>query len=470
MNELNLTPRSLNSPLVWPGFVYELQEALAEIDETVYLVGGAVRDAYLRRLITDLDLATTGSGLRLARWIANRFGGAYFPLDEQRDVGRAILHTADGRLVIDAARLRGGNLGDDLRDRDFTLNAMAVDLRGDLNQVIDPLNGAEDLAAKRLRQCAQTSLRSDPIRCLRAVRFSVQFNLRMEADTLKAVREEAWRLVEPSAERLRDEWFKMLSLPRPASVIRVADSLGLIGLIMPEVLWLKEAGRWAHAVEVAERMYELWQTISPLRTDESAANFRLGMVVIGLDRFRAPLQGALMGEWPDERPHRALLVFAALLHEIVPAQAEARAAALRLSRDERERIMTIIRLRERFSDAADDAVTIYRFWRDAGKAGVDVILLALADLLASAGLSLEQEPWLRAVEQAQRLLHAYFEARETLVDPPALIDGNDLLQVGIPRGPLIGEILERIREAQVAGVIRSRDEALAFARAAGRGG
>src|SRR5690606_38622251 len=116
----DLTPRVPYRPLLWPNFVFDLQDALTDLAEPAYIVGGAVRDALLHRPVKDLDLTTAQDGIRLARRIANQFKGDFYPLDVERDVGRALVETRDGRLVIDVACFRGATLQDDLADRDFT--------------------------------------------------------------------------------------------------------------------------------------------------------------------------------------------------------------------------------------------------------------------------------------------------------------------------------------------------------------
>src|SRR5262245_19408711 len=131
-----LIPRQPSRPFFWPDIVPELQALLINFPEPVYIVGGAVRDAFLHRPIHDLDFAIAGDSLGLARQIANSFKGSFFVLDNERGVGRALLDTPDGRVMIDIARFRGPGLLEDLQDRDFTVNAMAVDLQGDLNLLI----------------------------------------------------------------------------------------------------------------------------------------------------------------------------------------------------------------------------------------------------------------------------------------------------------------------------------------------
>src|SRR5690242_19985865 len=124
---MDVTPRQPHRPLFWPDILLDIQEFLVDKPDEIYIVGGAVRDVLLHRPLHDIDFATSGHGIQIARQLANHFKGDFFVLDNDRDVGRALLNLPDGQLVLDVARYRGSSLLDDLSDRDFTLNAMAVD-------------------------------------------------------------------------------------------------------------------------------------------------------------------------------------------------------------------------------------------------------------------------------------------------------------------------------------------------------
>ncbi|NLF14487.1 MAG: CCA tRNA nucleotidyltransferase, partial [Anaerolineaceae bacterium] len=149
---------------------HELQERvvawLAAQEVPAYLVGGCVRDRVLGRPTYDLDVAVAGDGLRVARHLANSLGGDYYALDAERSTGRAILYHDDGRLVVDVARFRGEPplaLEDDLAGRDFTVNAMAIDVR-DPGTIVDQHGGLADLGARVLRPVGEDSIRDDPVR------------------------------------------------------------------------------------------------------------------------------------------------------------------------------------------------------------------------------------------------------------------------------------------------------------------
>lgn len=473
----SLTPRQPRRPLIWPDAVLDLADLLSLTDDEVFIVGGAVRDAYLHRPLKDLDLITPRDAIRLARRLANYFHGDFFVMDAERDVARALVTTPQGRLNIDVARLRADTLYDDLLDRDFTINAMAVDLRDGLDLLIDPLEGETDLNNRLIRRCAPDALANDPIRALRAVRQSVQLGCRITPETLADIRAQAGRLyAEVSPERVRDEFFKLLGGTKPVAALRVADALGLLSEIVPVVSARKAADAWQTTLLRVEKLERLLMAISPARTDETAANFELGIAVMGLDRFRSSLQAHLAATWPNDRPHTALLLLAALLLPVTAGETVALAPlveALRLSNAEEKRLAPLLR-----TDSAVEHVLAlteitpliaHRFWRPLGEAGVDACLLALASYNADAGLTAptgeRQDNWIALIERARALLDAYYLHHDTVVQPPPLVDGS-LLQreLGLKPGPRIGHLLDQVREAQVTGAVSSTEEALALAR------
>ncbi len=482
----DLTPHIPYRPLIWPDFVLDLQDKL-DFDEPVYLVGGAVRDALWSQPIHDLDLTVASNGIALAKRIANHFNGDFFVLDAVRDVGRALVETDMGRLTIDVARFRGEDLAADLLDRDFTINAMAVNLSDDPNLLIDPLSGANDVKGKILRRCNEHSIESDPIRTLRAVRQSIQFNLRIEPETLADVRTYGQQLKEVSAERIRDELIKMLAMSKSAGALRVADALGLLKSCLPEAedLHLAEftalphQNGWQHTLAVVENLSIIMSVFNPSRSD-APSSFSVGVMVMQLDRYRASLLEHFNHLWPNERPHRALLSLAAFLHDVGRASgqpeadwpalsaqiAQERAFELRLSKAEIDRLVVIVQnfpLALQVDTHSD--LEIHRFWHRFGVAGIDMCFMGLADYLGSIGSEIEQASWLKVIEHVRVLLQNYFERYDEIVVPPQLIDGNQLMQrLDLKPGPIIGLLLDQIREAQVTGSVQTIDDAIKVAR------
>lgn len=456
-------------PLVWPPLIERLA-AIAADPARLYLVGGPVRDALRQRPIHDFDFVTLDDGLSIARCLADRLKGAYYPIDPERRTGRIILKESHQQTVIDIASLRGIDLLEDLQARDFTVNAMAVQLDR-LNEIIDPLGGQRDLfSEKTLRQCNPGSIAHDPIRALRAVRQSLQLGLRIEASTREAARAAGPALVDASGalaqpERVRDELFKLLALPRPASALRVLHTLDLLPHLAPTPLPARD--EMETCLATIEALGSLLAIIGPTRDDNTAADLTLGMAVMVLDRYRLGLQDHFAQTFADGRLRTGLLYLGitAPLHE---RGWQVWGSHLRLSNSESQALAGMEQAARRgplaFSELTDRS--IYRYYRGISEAGVDGVLLALAEYLARQRPTPDPREWSSLLETiAAPLLEAFFERRQQVIAPPPLLTGNDLQKrLGLEPGPKIGQIIEQLREEQAAGEIRSKKEALDFAR------
>jgi putative nucleotidyltransferase with HDIG domain len=490
------------SALKFPSLFDEVVAAAPKRKGKVYLVGGAVRDALLGRPAHDLDFAVDGDALRLARKVANRAGGAYYRLDDERATGRVVLVQDNGeRRILDFARLRGPDLETDLRGRDFTINAIAVDLAAP-QELLDPLGGAPDLLAKNLRACAASAFEDDPVRILRAIRFAAGYSLKIENKTREQMKAAVGELGRISPERLRDELFNLFETKQPATSIRALSVLGVLPHTLPELLALKGVTQppphvsdvWEHTLHTLQHLETVLDTLSgDFRPDDKGGNLTIGLISGRLGRYRPQITTHLKQRLTPERELRPLLFLAALYHDIAKPHtrtededgrvrfighetegakmAGERAAALRLSKAENDRLQDIIAHHLRpillaNEESAPSKRAIYRFFRDTGEAGVDICLLSLADVLAAHGPGIPQDVLTRQIDVVRALLEAYWESPEETIAPPDLVNGNDLIRgLKLKPGPQIGELLEAIREAQVEGEVSSKAEALKFARA-----
>ncbi|HET92106.1 MAG TPA: HD domain-containing protein [Chloroflexi bacterium] len=467
----------------------------------VWLVGGAVRDALLDRPVHDWDFAVDRDGLGLARAVADALGGAYFPLDAERETGRAILKAADGsRVELDFALLRGPDLEADLVARDFTINALALD---QTNSLVDSTGGLADLEARRIRATSGRTFRDDPVRLLRAVRGEAALGFEIEPQTEAWLRRDAALLTEPSVERVRDEFVRTLMLPDAALHVQRIDDLGLLAHFLPEIESLKQTTQswphrfdvWRHTLHILDALEGVvtaatGQEVTPRPlTDPPPAAW--GDVARVLGQFAGDIETHLAVEVSGGRDRWVVLKLAALLHDIgkpstwsqdeddgrihfynhdlvgAPIAAQ-RLQELRFSREEVERVRVMVGQHLRPAHLARaDTITrraVYRYFRATGCAGVDVVLLSLADHLSTWGPNLQEERWSRRLHAAETLLTHCFEQYEETVEPPALVTGHDLIEaLGLGSGPQIGQLLETIREAQAAGEVRTQEEALALA-------
>jgi len=482
--EYDLTPRAPElRTLLWPDSVLDFQDAILDLNlkQPLYIVGGAVRDAFLHRPVKDIDLAVPKDAVRIARKIANAFSGDLFVMDAERGVARVLLDTAEGRLVVDVAQFRGDDLLADLLGRDFTINAMAVDLRSDLGLLIDPLRGSEAAAAKVIQRCTPESIADDPLRGLRAIRQSAQLGFRIEPRTSADIRAHAPALGQVSPERVRDEFFKLLALQRATMGLRTAQHLGLLEQVLPEATQLIGqaapslgiADRWRYTLEAVQRLVRILTTISYRRTDNTAATFDMGMLAIQFDRYRQSLNDYLDTQWPEERQQWALLMLGALLHltdedpERAADVAVGCAENLRLSNPEKKRLRQMV---AHYHESLrlplqPGELELHRYWYPLGIGGVDALLLGLAHYLAMVNVEFDQDVWLVMVERARLALDAYYQRYDEIVSPALLVDGSALMDaLSLHGGPIIGELLTFIREAQVQGDITSEEDALVAAR------
>ena len=479
-----------------------LRPLLAARETPVYGVGGAVRDALLGRQAYDLDFVVASEAIALAFAVGDALRSAAFVLDRERDVGRVV---AGSNVVLDFARFRGPDLIADLRARDFTINAMAVEVGSDRGPdrwpaegaIIDPCGGVADLQARRLRLTHAGAMDDDPLRALRAVRLAWQLGLTIEREAADAARRAGPHLKEMSAERVRDELLKLLRGPAPHQALRQLDALGLLAVTVPEAAALRDVAQsaphheavLAHTSSVLARLLQVEQVIGGQREAAPEA------LVETLQAYDGALAAHLARAVDGMLDGRAALRLGALFHDVGKAAtahedgegrirflghekegarlASRRLRDLRLSNEAVGYVRAIVAghmrplhlaqsLREqgRVSRRA-----VFRYFRDTGEAGLDIALLSLADHLATYDGEGPRARWRAMLVVVQQLFDHYFERYEETVAPPPLLDGADLMAaLNLAPGPDIGRLLRRIVEAQATGEVNSKEEALALAR------
>ncbi|HLZ69512.1 MAG TPA: HD domain-containing protein [Dehalococcoidia bacterium] len=482
-----------------------LRDAAPADEARLWLVGGCVRDALLGRPNHDLDLAVDGDVSAIARRLAGRLGGAAVPLDPEHGTYRvALREPIEDIRELDLTRLRAPAIEQDLRLRDFTINAVALPV-ADSSQLLDPTGGTGDLAAGSVRMTSPETFRDDPLRLLRAARFAVELAFTIDDQTAAVARRDAHLLPRAAAERQRDEFARVLATDRAAQGVRLLDRLSLLRLLLPDLEAARGVGQprehyydvFEHSVETLAALDLMLRRAPPGERHGAERWAALWARLAHVPDVAARLDGLVA----EGRPRRVALKFAALLHDVSKPETKSidpktgkvhfyghpdlgakragrLARALRFSSREIELIELLVaeHLRPGMLASPGEPPTpraLFRFYRDLDGAVEELLLLNLADHAAARGPRLRFEEWVRHVDYITWLLRTLYED-ETVSHPPRLLDGNDLMrELALAPGPLIGRLLEAVREAQAAGEVRDREAALALARrelaAAGEG-
>ncbi len=230
-----------------------VSEAADELNVEVYVIGGYVRDIFLKRFSKDIDIVTVGSGIALAEAVAKKWGRGVH-LSVFKNFGTAQLKKGDSEIEFVGARkesyshdsrkpvVEEGTLEDDQNRRDFTINAMALCLnKNRFGELIDPFNGLSDLDAKIIRTPLNPDITfsDDPLRMMRAVRFATQLDFTIFPETFEALSRNKERIEIISKERIIDELNKIVASPIPSKGFILLDKCGLLPLIFPELSVLK---------------------------------------------------------------------------------------------------------------------------------------------------------------------------------------------------------------------------------------
>jgi poly(A) polymerase len=447
-----------------------------------WIVGGALRDELLSRPVRDVDVAVRGDPERAAREAAA--GRPVFRLSETFGAWR-VIDRKTGQ-VWDFAPLQGDTIEEDLARRDFTVNAMARPAKlgarpGPAGELIDPLGGRADLDARTLRVLGPAAYEQDPLRPLRLARFAAELGFEPDPETARLTAAAAPRVAEAAGERVFGELRRIVIAEHALEGLDVADRLGLVSAVLPEVAELHDVEQsryhhldvYDHTREVLAQVIELDARLEELFGEENE------------QRVRAVLAEPLA----DELTRGQALRFGALFHDLgKPATRQVRPDGRvtfighdrlgeRMARD----VLRRLRASERLSHFVEGITRhhlalgflvherplgrrdVYRYLADTNPVEVEVTLLSCADRLATQGRRGE-EATAAHLELARELMGAALDWREH--GPPRVpIRGDDLArELGIDPGPELGRLLRVLAEAAYAGEATTRDEALALAR------
>jgi len=453
-----------------------------------FLVGGVVRDVLLGNLPKDVDLVIEGTTDPVTRDLARTFCGRLVNLDKSRGISRVVLQCDTGSFNIDISSV-GDSIADNVKHRDFTINAMALPLDEESysinrDMVIDCYGGLIDLDTKMLRALSPSVFKDDPVRLIRAPRLAISNELTICEETASQIRSDVSLLDRIAPERVRDEFLKLMSETNARKSLGILDDLNILSQIIPEldqsraVIQPKE-----HYWDVFNHLLE---TVRMVEIVLDGHTIRDDFVVDCIPRFN-DMENYFGEEITDGHNRKTALKIAALLHDIAkpttrtvevsgkirflghPSEGAVMSAAvlnrMRFSKKGVELIRLMVQHHLRPSQMAPNGEmpsgkAIYRYFRDVGVAAIDTLYLNLADYLAARGPKLEEEEWKEYCSMISWILNEGIKSKAP-DNLPKLITGHDIMDVyGLGPGPELGSLLKLVYEAHANGEIDTRVEAL----------
>jgi poly(A) polymerase len=505
-----------------PAVLAKISHSLARQKKEGYIVGGFIRDGLLGRKTNDIDIAVNGDAITIARKVAKEITGKFVLLDDVNKVARVVvIEGVQSGNTLQDKELCGaewhfdfssftGDIKSDLARRDFTINAMAVELsqfvtastatktasrksattsaqKRPLLKAIDPFSGKKDLRDKVVRRVSDHIFEDDPARLLRAVRLAAELGFAIEPDTESLIRRYSQAITRVPGERIREELLRLLTLPRAAYYLRYLDKLGLALALIPEL---------AEGKGVDQPTVHFWDVFEHSLQTVAAAEFLFkesdweysNEDMLSTAPWSDAIDRHLSQEVSSGSNHKILLKLGALFHDIAKPMTKSiddagRARFLGHTKQGAAMAVNILE-RWRFSNREISLVeslvyhhlrpvqmaneefptqrAIYRYFRDTGEVGIDILFLALADYLASRGPLASMKEWRRHCQLVNYILTEH-DKQQAKILPLKLIDGYDIMDTcDLAPGPLIGELLAMVNEAHASGEINTREEALAL--------
>jgi len=429
----------------------------------VYVVGGSVRDLLAARMPYDYDLVVDRDWTHFASRLGAMTGGHIVELGKQN---QKMLRIVTKDRFFDIMPVNGSSIQNDLRLRDFTINAMALDVS--TGNLIDPLGGQADLAAKKVRMVSREVFRKDPIRLIRAYRMAANFDLDIDKQTRSAIAADANLIQKSAGERTREELFKILQCPRSHAYLSMMDKSGLLPHIFPEFFKLKQLQMHPAAPRTwFEQTLDSYFHLEKLLNDSPV--FQNG-----------PATRSILLKW------------SVLFHNLgklpgKPPEDDGNIDTIRTSRDDATRsaaMAQVICRRLRFSMRQSDTIEMIvrhhfqpiglfrahrqnspvekefiRLFLNCSDVTPGVLLLALAEFK---GRHEADDP---VADEFTDFIRMLIQKYDTVLRPraalPPPINGNDLInEFGMKPSAEFRHILQRVEEERLAKESYSREEAL----------
>ena len=465
-----------------------------------YLVGGSIRDLLTKNCeFYDRDISIKGAE-QFAREIAAKFDATFITLDNENKIYRVVLK--DKVNYLDISELQGSSIEEDLKRRDFSINAIAYDLAGD--KFIDVTGGLNDIKNKVLRHIDEKNFEDDPLRVLRAFRFYAITGFTMTPELESALKKYMPLALNPAKERINYEIMKLFGGSFTADTLLKMDDFGILEKIFPCVIDMKKVPPNSHhhldlihhVIETVKQIEIIYTNLSCLEKEHMDAidfggfprinHLKLAGFLHDIGKFSTwtiewgeggkyggSKEGICNGnkfECLYDKPeckecnvrHRFIKHDDVGSKMVVPLLKD-----LKFSKKQIEYISSMIKNHIYPSNviAAPELSekVMMRYIRKMEENVIDNIILAKADRLSARGADITEEIINTNLSGLQKLLDFYLYNKDSLKPLPKLIDGTEIMELlGIKQSPRLGEIIKSMKEAQLNGDINTKDEAIEF--------
>lgn len=438
---------------------------LKETNEDIYLVGGAVRDYFLGKTTHDKDILVNNAE-EFAKTFANRNAATFITLDSKNKIYRVVLN--DKINYIDITEPIENSLEKDLKRRDFTINSIAINLK--TNEITDINNGCKDIENKIIRSISENNLIDDPLRILRAFRFSATLGFCIEPDTKKQIQKNIRLIQNPAKERINFEILKLFQGEYSSQTLLEADNL--IELLYPVFTDVKKVpanthhhlNLYEHSVETVKQIQHLYNNGSKeVKEHLDKCDFGGFSRLVHL-KFAGFLHDiGKYSTWTIEgERHRFIKhddVGSKMAKEILKQN--------KFSKKQIEYIADMIKNHIYPSQVvASENITekIYmRYIRKMNDNVIDNIILAQADRLSARGPAITEDIISDNINRLNNLLEFYISIKPKLKPIPKLLTGQEIMEIkNIKQSPILGEIISALKAEQIEGNITSKEDAINF--------
>lgn len=440
-------------------------ELLKNYDEDIYLVGGAVRDYLLGKTTCDKDILVNNAE-SFAKEFARKNNATFITLDSENKIYRVVLR--DKINYLDITEPIEGSLEKDLRRRDFTINAIAINLK--TKEITDINNGQEDIKNRVIRSISEDNLVDDPLRILRAFRFSATLGFEIEQGTLEQIKKHKDLILNPAKERVNYEILKLFQGEYTPQVLLMASDI--IELLYPVFTDVKKVpknthhhlGLYEHSVETVNQIQQIYNTSS----DEVKEH--MNKVDFGGFSRLAHLKFAgffhdigKFSTWTIEGDRHRFIkhddVGSKMAKEILKQN--------KFSKKQIEYITSMIKNHiypSQVVSAENINDKIYmRYIRKMEDNVIDNIILAQADRLSARGSAITDDIVKDNIDRLNKLLEFYIMIKPKLKPIPKLLTGQEIMEIkNIPQSPILGKIISALKEEQSEGNILTKAEAVEF--------